>query len=67
MEIDCSVQNKREQAEIRARLAKAKSIQEALLILKTSGKTGRMCTYRTLTKFPRWIDEFFFLISNHFS
>ena len=53
MEIDCSVQNKREQAEIRARLAKAKSIQEALLILKTSGKTGRMCTYRTLTKFPR--------------
>ena len=34
---------KKERAAVRARLAKAKSMQEALLILKTSGKQGRFC------------------------
>jgi len=33
---------KHRQAEIRARLAKAKSIQQALIIIKSSGKRGRM-------------------------
>jgi len=42
------IQNKYHQAEIRAKLAKAKSIREALVILKSSGKRGRMCMYSIL-------------------
>jgi len=39
------IQNKHQQAEIRARLAKAKTVREALIILKTSSKKGRMGMY----------------------
>ncbi len=42
------IQNKHQQAEIRARLAKAKSIREVLIILKSSGKKGRMGMYNIL-------------------
>jgi hypothetical protein len=38
----CFVQNKHLQAQVRARLAKAKTIQEALIILKTANNKGRM-------------------------
>ncbi|CAF2428962.1 unnamed protein product [Rotaria sp. Silwood2] len=38
-------ENKYQQAQIRARLAQAKSIQEVLIILKSSSNKGRLCMY----------------------
>jgi hypothetical protein len=45
--IEYLIQAKREQAELRARLAKAKSIQDALIILKSTGIQGRMRMYQS--------------------
>jgi hypothetical protein len=47
-EINYFIQNKYQQAEIRAKLAKAKSIKDALIILKGSGPRGRMGMYNIL-------------------
>ncbi len=61
------IQNKHRQAEIRARLAKAKSIREALIILKSSGKKGRMGMYHINEIVYLNRIFFFILIRNNFS